>query len=335
MAEGIRIDDLTPTVIPGLLHEFPAMKDGLTVKLTLAQVQQLMLIGDGNAALALKDLSNTVGPRGKFSPSVTADYDSLLENGTWTVNPGGANAPEAINYYRVRTECDSNGGWATQYAVGFGTDTTTDSFAFKRERNAGVWGSWYRVRENEAELDLLYARREVGQPVLTFSKTAPFRCLKANGAAVSNTTYADLDAAIYCGNADNSTADWGYRCTNPANPTGSRSVSGGYTVLPDCRGEFLRGWDDGRGVDADRSFWAAQSDAIKSHNHPVTDLGHVHQLAGGPNAPGTGTVAPAAQSGNPGLVGGMNTATTGITIQNTGGTETRPRNISPLVYIRY
>ncbi|CAG75508.1 probable bacteriophage variable tail fiber protein H [Pectobacterium atrosepticum SCRI1043] len=35
-------------------------------------------------------------------------------------------------------------------------------------------------------------------------------------------------------------------------------------VLPDLRGEFIRGWDDGRGVDSGRSLLSAQSDAIRN-----------------------------------------------------------------------
>lgn len=35
-------------------------------------------------------------------------------------------------------------------------------------------------------------------------------------------------------------------------------------VLPDLRGEFLRGWDDGRGVDSVRTILSAQGDAIRN-----------------------------------------------------------------------
>ncbi|WP_050570667.1 phage tail protein, partial [Dickeya oryzae] len=35
-------------------------------------------------------------------------------------------------------------------------------------------------------------------------------------------------------------------------------------VLPDLRGEFIRGWDDGRGVDAGRSLLSIQGDAIRN-----------------------------------------------------------------------
>ncbi|MBN3146191.1 tail fiber protein [Pectobacterium brasiliense] len=35
-------------------------------------------------------------------------------------------------------------------------------------------------------------------------------------------------------------------------------------VLPDLRGEFVRGWDDGRGADASRALLSAQGDAIRN-----------------------------------------------------------------------
>lgn len=41
----------------------------------------------------------------------------------------------------------------------------------------------------------------------------------------------------------------------------SRYPSG---VLPDLRGEFVRGWDDGRGVDVGRALMSAQGDAIRN-----------------------------------------------------------------------
>lgn len=72
----------------------------------------------------------------------------------------------------------------------------------------------------------------------------PFGWLKANGAAVSRTIYANLFAAI-----------------------GERYGRGdGRTTfnLPDLRGEFIRSWDDGRGIDSGRVFSSAQGDAIRN-----------------------------------------------------------------------
>jgi len=73
---------------------------------------------------------------------------------------------------------------------------------------------------------------------------APTGYLKCNGAAVSRTTYAALFAAIdtVFGAGDGSTT----------------------FNLPDLRGEFIRGFDDGRGVDSGRAFGSAQGDAIRN-----------------------------------------------------------------------
>lgn len=110
-------------------------------------------------------------------------------------------------------------------------------------------------------------------------KVVPPGFLDANGAAVSRTQYPALDTYMWVGDTDNATADCYYRCTNQANPNGSRSVTGGYLVLPDYRGEFRRGWDNGRGVDAGRKLgsWQASQNLAHSHTGTTTDAGsHSH-----------------------------------------------------------
>lgn len=81
--------------------------------------------------------------------------------------------------------------------------------------------------------------------IMTFAGDfAPVGWLKANGAAVSRTAYAKLFAAI-----------------------GTRYGAGdGHSAfnLPDLRGEFLRFWDDLRGVDAGRGLGTWQNDAIRN-----------------------------------------------------------------------
>jgi hypothetical protein len=74
--------------------------------------------------------------------------------------------------------------------------------------------------------------------------TAPNGWLKANGAVVSRTTYAALFSAI-----------------------GTTFGAGDGTTtfaLPDLRGEFLRAWDDGAGIDDARAFGSTQGDAIRN-----------------------------------------------------------------------
>jgi microcystin-dependent protein len=58
------------------------------------------------------------------------------------------------------------------------------------------------------------------------------------------------------------------------NAIGTRFGSGSTTFrLPDLRGQFLRGWDHGRGVDAGRALGSSQSDAIRNITGAVTFLG--------------------------------------------------------------
>jgi microcystin-dependent protein len=84
----------------------------------------------------------------------------------------------------------------------------------------------------------------VGEVCFFGMSTAPTGFLKANGAAVSRTTYAALFTAIG---------------TTYGAGDGSTTFN-----LPDLRGEFPRGLDDGRGVDSGRAIGTAQGDAIRN-----------------------------------------------------------------------
>ena len=139
------------------------------------------------------------------------------------------------------------------------------------------------------------------------ANTAPTGFIKANGASISTSTYSDLFAVI------------GY----------TFGGSGGSFNVPDLRGEFLRGWDDGRGVDSGRGFGSTQSGQMQSHNHGLRggSGGAVQVLFNQ-----TSVIA-----GIQNLGGYFSNST--ATIQNTGGTsnssENRPRNIALLACIKY
>ena len=84
----------------------------------------------------------------------------------------------------------------------------------------------------------------VGEVAFFACSTPPSGWLKANGAAVSRTTYAALFAAI---------------------GTAFGAGDGRTTFnLPDLRGEFLRCLDDGRNIDRGRRLGTAQGDAIRN-----------------------------------------------------------------------
>jgi phage-related tail fiber protein len=149
--------------------------------------------------------------------------------------------------------------------------------------------------------------------------TAPTGWLKANGAAVSRATYAALFAAVGTtfGVGDGSTT----------------------FALPDLRGEFLRGWDDGRNVDSGRTFGTGQSSA---------NLGHQHNIL---TAPHTGSFQysngrACFNRGYPLNIGGVyshlvnvvadGNMPTGLLFADTsGGNESRPRNIALLACIKF
>lgn len=91
--------------------------------------------------------------------------------------------------------------------------------------------------------------------------------------------------------------------------------------LPDLRGEFLRGLDAGRGVDAGRVLGSAQGDMLKAHVHAV----NLQQL----NSSGTtdwGKLATGNQESE-GTIPNINT-------ESAGGAETRPRNVAFYIIIK-
>lgn len=170
------------------------------------------------------------------------------------------------------------------------------------------------------------------------SSSAPTGWLKANGALVSRTTYADLFAAIGTtfGAGDGSTT----------------------FALPDLRGEFLRAWDDGRGVDSGRAFGSAQGDQNKAHSHggaTASAGNHTHGLEqyrnttgfSGTSTPGlAGLTAQNTANATPGWSAVPTTNTAGAvrvvsggahthTITSDGGAEARPRNVALLACIKF
>ncbi|AEZ45140.1 TPA: tail fiber protein [Salmonella enterica subsp. enterica serovar Typhi] len=142
----------------------------------------------------------------------------------------------------------------------------------------------------------------VGVPVPWPSATLPEGWLKCNGAAFSSEMYPKLAKAY------------------PANK------------LPDLRGEFIRGWDDGRGIDAARALLSIQNGMLEKHRHIVvandgydtkdewelaTIFKKTYTQGRGLDATNTGgSLIPSPTLHSRGSIG------------NTGGSETRPRNIA-------
>ena len=128
-------------------------------------------------------------------------------------------------------------------------------------------------------------------PNTVMTEWADMVFLKFNGATFSATTYPKL-ALVFPG-----------------------------LVLTESRGEFLRIWDDGRGVDAGRGLLSAQGHAYQSHSH---------RLLMSAGSAGTGNVIGIDSSLNGTLTYNINQPGGGQlrAIEDTGDTETRPRNIA-------
>lgn len=164
--------------------------------------------------------------------------------------------------------------------------TKTNGQIFIRAQANGTWGAWREVYHTgnfdpntKANTSGTYAGLSVGNAaqlngqtdamltppgmIAHFAReTAPNGWLKANGAAVSRSTYANLFAAIG---------------TRYGAGNGSSTFN-----LPDLRGYFHRSWDDGRGLDAGRAFGSSQSSQNLSHSHVMNPNGtHTHSASTG------------------------------------------------------
>lgn len=133
-----------------------------------------------------------------------------------------------------------------------------------------------------------------GMVISYAGQTVPSGYLECDGSAINRILYSDLFSVIGT----------------------SFGIGNGSTTfnVPDLRGEFVRGWDNGKGTDAGRLFGSFQADEIRAHNHS------------GVSGPPTGNL-----SG-----GGNRGSDTGVyTTNSTGGSETRPRNIALMYCIKY
>ena len=136
----------------------------------------------------------------------------------------------------------------------------------------------------------------VGTIMYFSTSTPPSGWLKANGAAISRTTYSALFSVIG---------------TTFGAGNGSTTFN-----LPDLRGVFPRGWDDWRGLDSGRAFGSYQADELKSHAHSYATFDAGSRISVDINYSGYSD---------------FSTSTTGAT----GGAETRPKNVALLACIKY
>lgn len=179
-----------------------------------------------------------------------------------------------------------------------------------------------------------------GAVIMSAALATPSGYLYCNGQAVSRTAFASLYAAIG---------------TNYGAGDGSTTFN-----VPDFRGTFARGWDNGRGLDPGRAFGTGgvasgfQADAFGVHSHSVSDPGHAHTVydpghshsmtlwkGEGNDGPGkisnsyVNFVNSTGYTNASGTNIGIYSAATNISLFNSGGRETVPKNVAVNYFIKY
>ena len=245
------------------------------------------------------------------------NIDQYLRSGFYTCDSVAGTLPEGVTSGGHLTVSGNGVGVAVQCFVPYFAPTRS----FIRTWVTSTWTAWQEIApinspafigtptaptasagtntQQLASTAFVQAAVGVGNVSLFATATPPTGWLKANGAAVNRATYAALFTAI-------------------GTTFGAGDGSTTFNV-PDLRGEFVRGWDDGRGLDTGRVFGSAQLDQFENHTHYSTASGWV---GNGGNASGGAGVAYG--------LAGANSAASGKY-----GAETRPRNVALLYCIKY
>jgi microcystin-dependent protein len=244
-------------------------------------------------------------------------HNAYNTNASSTIYLGGGN--DRANY-SIGTEMQNYGGnytkldlrWHTGIrfftlpnygGVRFFNDAAMNNKIFsigETDGNVRVTNTIYanQFHGDGSNLTGIDAGAPAGSIIYHAGSSAPSGYIKANGASLSTSTYSALFSAI------------GY----------TYGGSGGSFNVPDLRGEFIRGWDDGRGVDSGRSFGSFQSDDFGSHSHTAY---------GGFSSSWFAVYARSGNWGNERFITSNSYSTT-----STGAADTRPRNRAMLACIK-
>ncbi|WP_414159892.1 tail fiber protein [Pseudomonas sp. BNK-45] len=174
------------------------------------------------------------------------------------------------------------------------------------------------VTYTKAEIEALLKNMSalpVGAMVPFPKGAVPAGFLEVDGSVQSAATYPDL--AAYLGTTFN-----------------KGDEGAGNFRLPESRGEFLRGWDHGRGVDAGRALGSYQLDALQ--NIQAT-WGDMPRGVGGTSVNATGAVVGTTISSNNGADGGnlpYGVFSFDASRVARTSTETRPRNLAVMWCIK-
>lgn len=283
---------------------------------TLQQTLTDLTNGAPGAMDTLNELAAALGDDPNFAATVLAEIgalktpvaspvaddtalDAVNATSVLTAAQGALSPPLAIGGTIEHTELSDGSAIQKAYRI-----TPAGVFLTKhiRTRRVGVWSDWTADGP------------DIGDLVIQTYDTVLLDRLEASGAIMSRASYADLYDRI-------------------GTTYGAGDGATTFGTL-DARGEFLRGWDNGRGIDAGRSLGSFQLDALQQHRHGFnrnsagTGNGVIAQPAlYDPGNNYSGHLGSFAQEGGP------------IYSYNDHGyrvaSETRPRNIAQMFCIKF
>ncbi|ENG7679156.1 tail fiber protein [Providencia stuartii] len=183
-----------------------------------------------------------IGTTGKIYSDAN---DIPLESGFYAGGGGNTTAGNNFHSYSPLIHACRSGG-SSGAGMTLQIQGNTSKLLAYRQRNEGSWSSWFEIystgnttKDHNGNLKVSGSSSElsdypVGAPIPWPQATAPSGYLICNGQTFNKTTYPLLAKAY---------------------PSG---------VLPDLRGEFIRGLDAGRNIDNGRVVLSAQTDAIQN-----------------------------------------------------------------------
>lgn len=284
-----------------------------TQKLHIDNGTTLIQNSDGNYGLLQFDADGN-------NTSLISDFASISGHTGGLSLSGLANAISSPHLY-----ISNNGD------IGIGTITPTTSLDIVGDLKvstitAGTSNEEVLVVDATGLVKKVAPSSPAGEVITFAGATAPSGFLLCDGSAVSRTTYADLFAAIG---------------TTYGTGDGSTTFN-----LPDLRGEFIRGLDAGRGVDAGRTLASLQNTAapnvagqtttgfVNSYDTRANDIsGPIGNINGG-----TGATNSSGQSSSTGVDSQHRIVldlSRGSSVYQNGINEVRPRNVAMNYCIRF
>jgi hypothetical protein len=298
---GTKITVLPPVITPTGTDELPISQDTgyggrITYKATLDQIKNYVKnTGNGTGSVTNIGVNSPDSSIGVFGSPVTSSGTISLtidSVGLDKLDDGGATGGEVLTYNGSTNEWEpgfgNSSGITPNILVGNGntiytltnyTDDTASNYLvfvggvaqrpttdFTISGSSIIFGSTiatgvqilvYSVI-NLGSISIDIDATPIGTVTWFAASAAPLSYLECDGRVISKSEYGELYTII--------------------KDTYTTVLSANHFRLPDLRGEFIRGWDDGRGVDTDRVFGSWQKGTLMGYDQGNDAIWHTSTI---------------------------------------------------------